>query len=149
MKARHFAALACGLIFGAGLSISQMSNPAKVLGFLDITGKWDASLLFVLGSAVAVTAIFLTRVRKRARPLYDTTFEPVPSEKIDRALIGGAIVFGIGWGVGGFCPGPGIVALGSGAPTAFIFVAAFFAGSLLVRVWRRFRLREPAMLENA
>lgn len=143
MKPRHWAALGCGLLFGAGLAISQMSDPAKVLGFLDIAGAWDASLLFVLGSAVGVTVLFLRRVRKRARPIFDSAFEPEPIERIDRVLLGGSVVFGIGWGVAGYCPGPGIVSLGSGAPTAFAFVGAFLVGSYLVRAWRRWRPREP------
>ena len=144
MNARYGAALGCGLLFGAGLAISQMADPAKVLGFLDVAGQWDASLLFVLGGAVAVTAVFFRLVLGRTRPICNASFERPPSETIDAALVGGAVLFGIGWGIAGFCPGPGIVALGRGAPAAFVFVLEFLMGSFAVRMWRRSRhLREP------
>lgn len=135
MKARHLAALGCGTLFGLGLSISQMANPAKVLGFLDITGAWDPSLLLVLGGAVLVTAIAFRFIPGRmTRPLYDTTFEKPPIERFDARILVGAGLFGIGWGLGGYCPGPSITALARLAPDAFVFVAFFLAGSLAYRV---------------
>lgn len=128
-------ALICGLLFGLGLSISQMALPAKVLGFLDVTGQWDPSLLFVLGGAVAVTAIGFRFVPRMERPLFDEEFEAHPPERIDRRLIIGAGLFGIGWGLAGYCPGPGIVSLGRLAPDAFLFVATFLVGSWFARTF--------------
>ncbi len=133
MMPKYVSAVACGFIFGLGLAISQMALPAKVLGFLDVTGAWDPSLLFVLGGAVGVTAIGFRFVPRIRRPLFDDAFEAQPTEKIDRRLITGAGLFGIGWGLSGYCPGPGIVSLGRFAPDAFLFIAAFVVGSWLAR----------------
>ncbi|MGP0058700.1 MAG: DUF6691 family protein [Beijerinckiaceae bacterium] len=133
---RALAAFLCGLIFGLGLLVSQMSNPAKVLNFLDLaaiaSGRWDASLAFVMIGAIPVAAISFLLARKRAKPVLAGEFHfAAEATKFDARLIGGAAIFGIGWGLVGFCPGPAITALGFGRGEAFLFVAAMFAGMLL------------------
>ncbi len=138
------AALACGLLFGCGLAISQMAYPAKVLGFLDVAGDWDPSLLLVMGSAVTVTTVGFRLIARRRRPLWDAEFERPPAERIDRRLLGGAAIFGVGWGLAGYCPGPGLVSLARFAPDAYAFVAAFLIGSLLYRVRVARRVRQAA-----
>lgn len=134
---KFLVALACGALFGIGLAISQMAIPAKVLGFLDVTGNWDPSLLFVLGGAVTVTALAFRFVLRLPKPVFDVSFESPTRGPIDTRLLGGAVLFGIGWGLGGYCPGPGIVSLGRLAPDAFVFVAAFLVGSLAFRLANR------------
>ena len=133
MMLRAVSAAACGALFGAGLAVSQMANPAKVIGFLDVAGNWDPSLLVVLVSAVAVTAIAFRFVPRMRRPVFDQTFEQPARENIDVRLAGGAALFGVGWGLAGYCPGPGIVAVGRLAPDAVVFLAMFLAGSWLYR----------------
>lgn len=142
-------ALGCGALFGLGLAISQMAIPAKVLGFLDITGNWDPSLLFVLGGAVGVTAIAFRFILRMPRPVFDTAFEEPTRGRIDGRLIGGAALFGIGWGLAGYCPGPGIVSLGRFAPDAYVFVVAFLAGSLVFRTVMRRRSLDRHERANA
>jgi uncharacterized membrane protein YedE/YeeE len=128
---------AIGLTFGLGLIISGMSNPAKVLNFLDIGGipggTWDASLAFVMAGAVAVTFIGFNRVLKLTRPFFAERFYVPTRNDIDRRIIVGPAVFGIGWGLAGFCPGPALTALGYGSASAFIFVAAMCVGMVLAR----------------
>lgn len=128
---------AIGLTFGLGLIISGMSNPAKVLNFLDIGGipggTWDASLAFVMAGAVAVTFIGFNRVLKLTRPFFAERFYVPTRNDIDRRIIVGPAVFGIGWGLAGFCPGPALTALGFGSASAFIFVAAMCVGMVLAR----------------
>ena len=131
--AKRLSALGCGILFGLGLAISQMAIPAKVLGFLDIFGNWDPSLLFVLGGAVAVTVVGFRFVPKMSHPIFDVAFEASPTGRIDGRLLVGAGIFGIGWGLSGYCPGPGIVSLGRLAPDAFLFVGTFLVGSWLHR----------------
>jgi uncharacterized membrane protein YedE/YeeE len=121
----------CGLIFGLGLLIAQMSNPAKVLNFLDIAGRWDPSLTLVMGGAVIIAFIGYRLVRRPQVPVSDPAFEPQPTAPIDARLIGGAALFGIGWGLVGLCPGPAIVALGFGRWEAALFAAAMAAGMVL------------------
>jgi len=120
-----------------------MAYPAKVIGFLDVAGAWDPSLLLVLGGAVGVTVISFRFVRRVARPALEPSFEAPPATRIDGALFVGAGLFGIGWGLSGFCPGPGITALGRLSPDAFVFVAAFVLGSFLYRSVRCSRARVP------
>jgi uncharacterized membrane protein YedE/YeeE len=121
------AALA-GALFGAGLVISGMTQPARIIGFLDPVGGWDPSLAFVMAGAVAVYAVAYAVIRRRARPWFDARFHlPVRSD-LDAPLIAGAAVFGIGWGLGGLCPGPGIVAAAGGSTSALAFVLAMLAG---------------------
>ncbi|GAC1653468.1 MAG: YeeE/YedE family protein [Vulcanimicrobiaceae bacterium] len=130
---RYFAGIVCGALFGLGLAISGMADPNKVIGFLDVRGNWDPSLLFVLGGAVAVTAIAFRFIPALRRPVFGRAFEKKPDTHVDRRLLGGAALFGIGWGISGYCPGPGIVSLSRFAPDAIIFVLAFLGGSLLYR----------------
>ncbi len=127
------AALIAGLIFGAGIAVSGMINPAKVLNFFDIAGTWDASLIFVMGGALLVTMIGYRLVLKRAQPLFDKAFHLPTRRDLDPALIGGSAVFGIGWGIAGFCPGGALPALGLFQPDAAIFVGAMIAGIALAR----------------
>jgi uncharacterized membrane protein YedE/YeeE len=120
-------AFGAGLLFGLGLWLSGMANPRKVLDFLDITGNWDPSLLLVMGGAVAVTAIFFRPLLKLRRIDF--------REGVDAQLVLGAAIFGIGWGIGGYCPGPAITALSNLSTEAFVFVAAMVAGGLLAKIW--------------
>ena len=130
MKA-HAAAFGTGALFAIGLAVSAMTKPSKVVGFLDVAGVWDPSLGLVMASAVAVTFISYRLVRRRTAPLFDTRFHLPTRKDVDRRLVLGAALFGVGWGLGGYCPGPGIVAAASGAVSAIVFVAAMTAGMLL------------------
>jgi uncharacterized membrane protein YedE/YeeE len=132
MKRVVFAALS-GAIFGAGLVISGMSNPNKVLNFLDLLGPWDASLLVVMAVAVPVTAFGFRLAWKREKPVYGESFSNPSNTVIDRDLILGSAIFGIGWGLAGYCPGPAITALMIVPAEAAIFVAAMFVGGLVFR----------------
>ena len=122
-----------GLLFGLGLVVSQMSNPAKVLNFLDIAGNWDPSLLFVMAGAVAVTALGYMLVLKQPKPALARSFTPRSANLIDRSLIAGAALFGLGWGLVGYCPGPAITALHSLNSGTLSFVAAMLIGMLAAR----------------
>jgi len=117
-----------GLVFGIGISISGMANPAKVLNFFDVAGPWDPSLAFVMGGALIVTFIGYRYVLKRPAPMLSTSFQLPTRSDLDLRLIGGSAVFGIGWGIAGFCPGGALPALGTGQSDVFIFVAALLAG---------------------
>ncbi|MEJ5990157.1 DUF6691 family protein [Ramlibacter sp. PS3R-8] len=123
-----FLSLAAGLLFGLGLIVSGMSNPAKVLGFLDLAGEWDPSLAFVMAGAIAVGVLAFGVARKRTVSLLGLPMKLPASGRVDRRLVLGSLLFGIGWGVAGFCPGPAVVALGMGELKAIIFVAAMLAG---------------------
>ena len=123
-----FTSLLAGLVFGLGLIVSGMANPAKVLGFLDLGGSWDPSLAFVMAGAIAVGALAFTVARKRTLSFLGGDMKLPTSRDIDRRLVIGSIVFGIGWGVAGFCPGPGLVALGMGEVKALVFVVAMLVG---------------------
>lgn len=128
------AALAAGLLFGLGLTVSQMANPAKVVGFLDLAGDWDPSLAFVLAGAVVTTAVGFQLVQRAGRPLLAPAFRLPNATRIDRPLLLGAAIFGLGWGLVGFCPGPALAALGlDGLPVA-VFVLAMLAGMLSHRL---------------
>ena len=129
-----FSALASGLIFGLGLVISGMSNPAKVLNFLDIAGTWDPSLAFVMGGAVAVTAVGYRIVLKRPAPRFAARFALPTREDIDPPLLAGAALFGLGWGLGGFCPGPAFTALPLGEMGTLAFFPAMIAGMWAARM---------------
>lgn len=117
-----------GLVFGVGISISGMANPAKVLNFFDIAGIWDPSLAFVMGGALIVTFIGYRFVLKRPAPVMAATFQLPTRKDFDMPLIGGSAVFGIGWGIAGFCPGGALPALGTGRSEVFVFFAALIAG---------------------
>lgn len=126
--------LALGLLFGVGLVVSGMSDPAKVLNFLDLFGTWDPSLAFVMGGAV-ITAFFGYRlVFKRQKPLATASFQLPPSKEIDRPLLVGSAVFGIGWGLGGFCPGPALTATILGSAGTYAFLPMMFVGMWLARM---------------
>ncbi|HSI56139.1 MAG TPA: DUF6691 family protein [Ideonella sp.] len=142
-----FTSLLAGLVFGLGLIVSGMANPAKVLGFLDLGGAWDPSLAFVMGGAVAVGAVAFTLARRRTQSWLGAEMKLPTSRGIDRRLVLGSLVFGIGWGVAGFCPGPGLVALGMGEGKALVFVVAMLAG-MGVFEWLE-RRRQAARLHPA
>jgi uncharacterized membrane protein YedE/YeeE len=122
-------ALASGLMFGAGLVLSGMTQPTKVIGFLDLFGAWDASLMLVMGGAIGVHFFAYRFIAKKSSPLFATKFSVPTRRDIDAKLIVGALLFGAGWGLGGFCPGPGIVASASGATSVLVFVVALLAGT--------------------
>jgi len=123
-----------GLIFGVGISISGMANPAKVLNFFDVAGTWDPSLAFVMGGALVVTFIGYRFVLKRPAPAFSDSFQLPTRRDLDGSLIGGSAVFGIGWGIAGFCPGGALPALGTGQYEVFIFVAATLAGIIAAKM---------------
>lgn len=133
------ASFLAGLVFGLGLLVSGMTDPGKVLGFLDLAGKWDPSLAFVMAGAVGVGALGFAVARGRARSFLGAEMKVPASRVIDRRLVAGSVLFGVGWGVAGFCPGPGLVALGMGEPKAFAFVAAMLAGMGLFELIERSR----------
>jgi len=122
------ASLLAGLVFGLGLIASGMTNPAKVLGFLDLGGTWDPSLAFVMAGAIAVASVGFAISRKRTTSLIGAAMKLPTAQHIDRRLVVGSAVFGVGWGIAGFCPGPALVALGLGEIKALLFVAAMLAG---------------------
>jgi uncharacterized membrane protein YedE/YeeE len=122
------AALLSGLVFGLGLIVSGMANPAKVLGFLDLAGRWDPSLALVMGGAIAVGLVGFAVARRRHLSFLGLEMKLPGARQIDRRLVGGSVLFGIGWGLAGFCPGPGLVALGMGEWKAAVFVIAMLAG---------------------
>lgn len=125
------AAFACGLIFGLGLLLSGMADPAKVGGFLDLAGDWDPSLAFVMAGAIAAAFFGFRAARTRSHTVLGQDMQLPRARHIDRRLVLGSVLFGIGWGLAGFCPGPAIVALGMGLPQAALFVPAMLAGMLL------------------
>jgi uncharacterized membrane protein YedE/YeeE len=124
-------ALISGTVFGLGLSISEMINPARVIGLLDVAGHWDPTLLLVMGGALAVTVPLYPLILRRREPLLDQKFFLPTKQKIDTPLILGAAIFGIGWGLGGFCPGPALAALATGSASVLLFVLAMTAGQLI------------------
>ncbi len=128
LAARPLVALVAGLTFGLGLALSGMLDPARVRGFLDIGGAWDPSLVFVLGGAVSVSALGYGLSRRLPRPALAQTFDLPTSRRIDAPLVLGAALFGIGWGLSGFCPGPAVAALSTGAAPVFVFVTAMLLG---------------------
>jgi uncharacterized membrane protein YedE/YeeE len=122
------ASLLAGLVFGLGLIVSGMANPAKVLGFLDLAGAWDPSLAFVMAGAIAVGMVVFTVARRRTLSFLGAGMHLPSARHIDRRLVMGSMLFGVGWGIAGFCPGPGLVALGMGEVKALAFVVAMLAG---------------------
>ena len=132
---RALASLGSGLIFGAGLALSHMTDPERVLGFLDVTGHWDPRLLGVLGGAGAVTGLGFRRVLRLPAPRLDRHFHLPLKDSIDARLLLGAGLFGIGWGLAGYCPGPAIAAIGSGNSEVWWLLPAMLAGMGLQR-WR-------------
>ena len=131
-------ALIAGILFGLGLTLSGMSDPAKVLGFLNIAGNWVPDLIFVMGGAVVVTLIFTPLVVKRARPLLADSFSLPTTQTLDKRLVSGAVLFGVGWGLSGYCPGPAVVSLLYGYESTIVFCLAMLAGmSIEGRVSKR------------
>jgi len=124
-------AFVVGLLFGLGLIISGMTDPSKVIGFLDLAGAWDPSLAFVMGGAVVIGAVAFTIAKKRQRSLLGAPMLLSSATGLDSRLLLGSLVFGIGWGMSGFCPGPAVVGAAAGQPKAWIFVAAMLAGMAL------------------
>jgi uncharacterized membrane protein YedE/YeeE len=138
------ASLLAGLVFGLGLIVSGMANPAKVLGFLDLAGAWDPSLAFVMAGAVAVAALAFAVAKRRTLSWLGAAMKLPTSRDIDRRLVLGSAVFGVGWGIAGFCPGPGLVALGMGEVKALVFVVAMLAGMGVFERIERIRRRRQA-----
>jgi uncharacterized membrane protein YedE/YeeE len=130
---RILSAFAIGLIFGLGIALSGMMNPAKVLNFFDLAGTWDPSLAFVMGGALAVAIPGYRLVFRRPAPVLEHRFQLPDTRVIDRRLVLGSATFGVGWGIAGFCPGGALPALGTGRPEVFLFVAALIGGLLLAR----------------
>lgn len=134
-----FSAFGAGLVFGIGLLISGMANPEKVLGFLDLAGAWDPSLAFVMGGAIIVGVFAFTVAHKRTLSFLGADMKLPANKQIDRRLMVGSLMFGAGWGLAGFCPGPGLVALGAGETKAAVFVAAMIAGMAIFEMIERSR----------
>jgi uncharacterized protein len=141
MNKNNFFALISGLIFGFGLILSGMANPAKVLGFLDLAGLWNPSLAFVMGGAIAVGVIAFAIARKRSASLLGLTMHLPTSREIDKRLVLGGLAFGIGWGLAGICPGPALVLLGAGSVKGLAFVIAMLAGMGIFELLEIRRLR--------
>ena len=137
-----------GLLFGAGLVVSGMSDPFKVIGFLDITGAWDPSLAFVMAGAVVVGLVAYRLAARRTVALLGGPMRLPAAGAIDRRLVLGSLAFGIGWGLAGFCPGPALVALGAGYGKAAAFVAAMVAGMALFELLERGRTRAAAGMKD-
>ncbi|HRF10068.1 MAG TPA: hypothetical protein PL193_15695 [Xanthobacteraceae bacterium] len=136
---KHLTAFAIGLLFGIGLLSSGMNLPGKVLGFLDLLGRWDPSLLFVMGGAIPVAAIGFALARKRTKSLLGEPLSRPDRTEIDVRLLGGALIFGIGWGLAGVCPGPAIINLGFFTGPAIVFFAAMIAGMIAFEFLNRLR----------
>ena len=139
-----FPGLIVGVIFGAGLALSDMVNPARVQAFLDVAGAWDPTLMFVMGAALVPSAIAYIIRRRMTRPLLGERFSIPESRTLDRQLLVGAAMFGIGWGLVGFCPGPAVAGLVLGAWQPWLFVAAMLAGMTLHHVFTATRAPAPA-----
>lgn len=136
------ASLLCGLLFGIGLVVSGMTRPDKVLGFLDVLGRWDPTLLFVMAGALAVTMLGYAFARHRVRPLLTPTQLWPTRSDIDGPLVIGAVLFGAGWGLSGLCPGPALTNLATLAPKILVFVAAMAIGMVLQDLWQKRTPRE-------
>lgn len=130
-------ALVTGIIFGLGLCVSEMINPARVIGFLNVLGSWDATLLWVMVAAVTVTGVGFPLVMKREKPILTDTFVVPEKSEIDTRLIAGSVIFGVGWGLAGLCPGPAVAALASMSPAVLLFVIAMAGGQWLASVFER------------
>lgn len=137
-----FIALLSGLIFGMGLILSQMANPAKVLSFLDMTGSWDPSLAFVMLGAISVGVIAFALAGRRGKTFLGSSISLPTSRVIDKRLVFGSLAFGIGWGLSGICPGPGLVLVGTGSLHGMVFVAAMLLGMAIFELLERYRARQ-------
>ena len=141
---RYLVSLICGLLFGVGLALSGMTRPLKVLGFLDVAGKWDPSLIFVLGAAATVATVAFHFILRRKAPLLAPAFDLPTTKGVDRRLITGALIFGVGWGIAGYCPGPAIALLAAPDTEALYFLPAMVAGWWLYRLTTRVAIRRLA-----
>ena len=142
---RLLTALFIGMIFGTGIAVSGMINPAKVLNFFDLFGTWDPSLAFVMAGALAVAIPGYRLTLARPAPAFENRFQLPDTRVIDRRLILGSATFGVGWGIAGFCPGGALPAIGTGDPTVFLFLTALIGGLLIARVLQaRSPARKPA-----
>jgi uncharacterized membrane protein YedE/YeeE len=144
---RALSPLVCGLLFGAGLALSGMVQPEKVLGFLDVAGAFDPTLAVVMAGALAVLLPAQAFARRRPAPVQACGSAVTPPLRVDRRLVAGAALFGIGWGLSGFCPGPGIAAAGVGLRDALWFLPGMIAGMLLFRAWEA-RAHRPTVDET-
>ncbi|MFT6927888.1 MAG: putative membrane protein YedE/YeeE [Psychromonas sp.] len=141
---RMAVSLLAGLLFGMGMIISGMVNPAKVIGFLNISGNWDPSLAFVMGGALAVfTPIYHFVIKKRSAAINGDKFSWTSNTKIDGSLISGALIFGAGWGLAGFCPGPAITSIASGSNIVLAFILSMIVGMVLAKQYQQGRLPLP------
>ncbi|WP_044281876.1 DUF6691 family protein [Myxococcus stipitatus] len=138
MKAAVMAGLA-GLLFALGLGMGGMTDPAKVVGFLDIAGAWDPSLAFVMAGALGTYGLLRQLIVRRAKPVLAKDFPAPPSAMVDGRLVGGAVLFGIGWGLSGYCPGPALVSAPVGGATVLLFVGAMLVGMGVFRAWEVLR----------
>lgn len=138
------ASLICGAVFGIGLAISGMTNPAKIIGFVDITGQWDPSLAFVMVGALIVYAIGFRLSQRSGKPILALRFQVPSRNDVDARLVGGAVLFGIGWGMAGICPGPAITALAFGMEKFYVFFAAMAVGSLAYSLTMKPKDASPA-----
>jgi uncharacterized membrane protein YedE/YeeE len=129
--------LVAGLLFGLGLAVAQMSNPLKVLGFLDVAGDWDPSLALVMGGAVGITLLAFKLVLRRPAPMWAARFHLPTLIAIDKRLVLGSALFGVGWGMSGYCPGPALATMLSGNQEVWLFVPAMLAGGVLERLCRQ------------
>lgn len=134
---RIIVGLLAGLLFGLGLTVSHMIDPAKVIGFLNLAGHWDPSLVLVLAAAVTVAGAGFAIARRRSAPFCDARFAEPARTQLDMRLVGGAVLFGVGWGLVGYCPGPALASLSVGGVAPVVFVAAMLAGMLLFNLLDR------------
>jgi uncharacterized membrane protein YedE/YeeE len=141
----NLAALIAGLIFGLGLIVSGMANPAKVIGFLDLAGRWDPSLAFVMGGAIGVGVVGFALARRRTRSLLGAPMQLPASTELSKRLVLGSLAFGIGWGLAGFCPGPAIVSAAAGYSKAWVFVVAMVIGMMLFTLLERFKFSKRSL----
>ena len=146
---RHAAAFGTGALFAVGLAVSGMTRPSKVPGFLDVAGAWDASLAFVMIGAIAVHFVAYRIVMRRKSPLFDAQFHLPTRKDVDPRLVLGAAIFGIGWGLGGFCPGPGLVSAGSGSLGGGMFVAGMTLGMVVEQLVARASVRSDHRHQHA
>lgn len=147
--AKGLIGLLTGLIFGFGLALSGMTQPEKVLGFLDVAGVWDPSLLFVLGGAVGVTVVAFHFILRRKTPLLDTRYYFSEISQIDRALLAGSALFGIGWGIGGYCPGPAVTLLAAPSWELWAFLPAMLLGIVVEKLLAAKRDKKSVVVEVA
>ena len=146
---RMLTALLSGLVFGLGLIISGMANPAKVVAFLDFAGRWDPSLAFVMGGAIAIALPAFALARRRSASVLGEPIELPPAGRYEHRTALGSALFGAGWGIAGYCPGPAFVSLGSGQAKAVVFVLAMLAGMLMYEAFQRLRIRRSGMASSA